>query len=163
MKALIISDTHGNSYAVRQILSRHPDAEIVFFLGDGLSDIEEIAYHDKERMWLCVRGNCDMRPLFCGNVIEKVEELSTHGKKIVITHGDLYNVKWSKEGLVDLAKSRGADIVLYGHTHMPDLEYVNGDKPFYLFNPGSVAYPTNSYGILTLQNGSVLFSHGGVI
>jgi len=161
MKCLIISDTHGNEYGVREVLSMHRDCEIVFFLGDGLSDIEELAYHDRERTWVCVRGNCDMRPLFCGGPVEKVEQISVAGKKIVITHGHEYAAKWGTDALRYLAESREADIVLFGHTHMPYEEYINDPKPLYLFNPGALSSPTFSYGILRLEGGNVLFSHGG--
>ena len=159
MKCLIFSDSHGNGYSIRKILAKHPDAEVVFFLGDGLSDIEELAYYDRERTWICVRGNCDMRPLFRGAPIEKVEEITLLNKKIVATHGDLYNAKWGTDGLLYLAESRGADIVLFGHTHCAYEEYVNEKRPVYLFNPGAMCSPDFSYGILTLGNG-VLFSHG---
>ena len=162
MKALIISDTHGNAFAVREILARHSDAEVVLFLGDGLSDVEELAYYDKRRVWYVVRGNCDMRPLFCGEVVEKTLELYLNGRKIIMTHGDLYNAKWGMDSLKELARSRGADIVFFGHTHTPCEEYVSEPHPFYLFNPGSVAYPSQSFGILTLQGGSVLFSVGSI-
>ena len=50
MKCLCFSDSHGNSLGIRRALNMHPDAEVVFFLGDGLSDAENFIM-DKSRMW----------------------------------------------------------------------------------------------------------------
>jgi predicted phosphodiesterase len=52
---------------MREALSRHRDAEAVFFLGDGLSDIESFINADLgKRTWFFVRGNCD----YFGNILD---------------------------------------------------------------------------------------------
>lgn len=160
MKCLVFSDSHGNNSLISRALMKHPDAEVVFFLGDGLSDINDLASLDNERMWIAVKGNCDFSGIFMNRVADKTEEITLMGKKIVATHGDLYNAKYGTEGLVSLAHSRGADIVLFGHTHIRHEEYVDGEHPFYLFNPGSASSPSYSYGILTLDEKYILLSHG---
>ena len=144
---------------MRRALDKHPDAEVVFFLGDGLSDADFLARYDKERMWIAVRGNCDFRSLFCDREAQKTEEIFLEGKRILATHGDLYQVKYGLENIKSLAKLRKADIVLFGHTHTPYEEYADGENPFYLFNPGT---SSQSYGILTLNEKTVLFSHGRI-
>ena len=40
MKCLVFSDSHRNTRNMREALLRNPDAEVVFFLGDGLSDAD---------------------------------------------------------------------------------------------------------------------------
>lgn len=157
MKCLIFSDSHGSFSGMRRALDKHPDAEVVFFLGDGLSDADFLARHEKERMWVAVRGNCDFVSLFCDREVLKTEEIFLEGKKIVATHGDLYQVKYGLENIKSLAQSRKADIVLFGHTHLPYEEFAGGENQFYLFNPGA---SSQSYGILTLSENAVLFSHG---
>ena len=157
MKCLIFSDSHGSFLGMRRALDKHPDAEVVFFLGDGLSDADFLARYDKERMWRAVRGKCDFRSLFCDREAQKTEEIFLEGKRILATHGDLYQVKYGLENIKSLAKLRKADIVLFGHTHLPYEEYADGENPFYLFNPGT---SSQSYGILTLNEKTVLFSHG---
>ena len=42
------------------------------------------------------------------------------------------------EILKDEARSRGVDIVMYGHTHRPVIEY---DGDIIAINPGSLTYP----------------------
>ncbi len=37
MKCLVFSDSHGNVSYMKKALRLHPDAEVVFFLGDGLA------------------------------------------------------------------------------------------------------------------------------
>ena len=159
MKCLIFSDSHGSPSLVQAALGRHSDAEVVFFLGDGLSDADTLAFFDNKRMWIAVRGNCDFHNMFCGKEVAKTEQITLMGKKIVATHGDLYQVKYGLENLKSLALMHKADIVLFGHTHSPHEEYVSGEHPFYLFNPGAAS---RSYGILTLTEKTVLFSHGSI-
>ena len=162
MKCIIFSDSHGHRSNIMKALSMHRDAEVVLFLGDGLSDADSLASFDNERMWIVVRGNCDFGRCFLGREVRKLEEITLCGKKTVATHGDLYGVKYGLEGIKNLALSRKADIVLFGHTHIPHEEYVNEDEPVYLFNPGSISSPSYSFGILTITEDTVLFSHGSV-
>ena len=58
MKCLVFSDSHSYYYSMVRALKLHPDAEIVFFLGDGLSDIDYVAEHLPNAKFLAVRGNC---------------------------------------------------------------------------------------------------------
>lgn len=165
MKCLIFSDSHNYSYHITRALRLHPDAEIVFFLGDGLSDIDEVRYEFPNIKFLAVRGNCDMRTFALDSIVQKTAEIEISGKRIVYTHGDLYGAKYGTGGLEKLARDKNADIVLFGHTHLPELKYFSEhEKPFYLFNPGSIGSSSGSYGILTLTEGKEpLFSHGNFL
>ena len=165
MKCLIFSDCHNYPYHMEKALLKNPDTELIFFLGDGLSDLEELYYRFPKIKFLPVKGNCDFRFIVCGEAVSKTGEINICGKRIVYTHGDLYGAKYGKTGLCDLARSRFADIVLFGHTHVPEVEYVNEDeRPYYLFNPGSAGIRTGSFGIMTLSEGcEPLFSHGNFV
>ena len=163
MKCLVFSDSHGYQRVMRTALKMHPDAEVVFFLGDGLSDLEELSYNDSSRAYVCVRGNCDRAYTFQNREVKKVESINLSGYNIVLTHGDLYGAKYGMGGLISLARSEGADILLYGHTHTPHEEYVSDEKhPIYLFNPGSASVSGGSFGVITLGK-TPLFSHGAVL
>ena len=165
MKCLCFSDSHGNLLTMKMALNKHPNAEVIFFLGDGLSDIDEIEYSCSAVKFLAVRGNCDFRMVALGEIVQKTAEIEISGKRIVYTHGDLYGAKYGTAGLEKLARDRNADIVLFGHTHEPELKYFGDeDKPFYLFNPGSISSGRGSYGILTLTEGQEpFFSHGNFV
>ncbi len=158
MKCLIFSDSHNNIFYMSKALSKHPDAEAVFFLGDGLSDASNLASGDK-RFWIAVKGNCDFSGIFLNREALKTEEIILEGHKIIATHGDLFGVKYGLDKIKSLARIREADIVLFGHTHKRHEEYLSEDG-IYLFNPGSISSDEYSYGILTLTDKSVLFSHG---
>ncbi len=166
MKCLCFSDSHGFGYYMRQALLAHPDAEVVFFLGDGTSDAESIFLSDRTRQWICVRGNCDFRSYVGNTEIKKLESITLMGKKIVLTHGDLYGAKYGPDGLLRLAEHTGAHILLFGHTHEPFEKYFSTDTGgVYLFNPGSIgsSYGAASYGVITLTESGVLLSHGKIV
>lgn len=163
MKCLVFSDSHGADYLIKEVLSMHGDAEAVFFLGDGLREIDTLAEGYPEKFWVAVRGNCDFYSFFKGRPAEKLETLSLGGYKIAVTHGDLYGVKYGSAGLIKLARDTDSDIVLFGHTHAPFESYISEyEKPFYLFNPGSISLSSGSYGIMTLTD-APFFSHGEII
>jgi len=160
MKILIISDIHGNAYALRNVLRSHRRIDCVILLGDGLDVAEEVLPSFSDVKVFAVRGNCDMRPLFLGEPLKKLDFLTLEGKKIVFTHGDLYGVKYGDGGLFRLAEEHQADIVLYGHTHEPRESYVDG---VYYFNPGALSGYNQSYGLLTIDGNNLLFSHGKIV
>ena len=164
MKCLCFSDSHGYSDGMIAAIRKNPDADVVFFLGDGLSDAEDAARSSLVRCaWLTVRGNCDYRNFFLDNTcVLKTDEITLLGKKIVFTHGDLYNVKSSTYGLLELAEQRCADAVLFGHTHVAyhDITSV-ASRTVFLFNPGSVSprsYP-QTYGVIEITEKDISFSY----
>ena len=158
MKCLCFSDSHGNSYNIRRALNIHPDAEVVFFLGDGLFDLEPFV-RDRSRAYLAVRGNCDTSAVLGDQLVKATDEINILGKKIVFTHGNLYGAKSSLDSLIYLAREREADAVLFGHTHSPLEKYIS-DFEVYLFNPGSIG--AGDYGVINITDSGILFSHGRV-
>lgn len=163
MKALCFSDSHGNAAAIRRAMNMHPDAEIIFFLGDGLSDLE-LYITDKTKAFLAVRGNCDSSALLGDAFVKKTDSINLEGHRIVFTHGDLYGAKYGLDGLKKLAADNSADILLFGHTHQPLEKYIpTEDGGYYLFNPGSLAggYGSKpSYGVINIVECGILLSHG---
>ncbi len=163
MKILVFSDSHGSTLFMRKALNMHRDAEVVFFLGDGLSDADSLAYLFPNVAWIAVRGNNDYAPTFRGTPVGKVESITLGGFKIVATHGHHYYAKHGTGALKRLAREHGADIVLFGHTHDPYEEYVfDEEHPFYLFNPGPASGYSPSFGVITLDKAPLL-SHGRFI
>lgn len=175
MEFLILSDAHGNKAAIERAMRlqvRTPDA--VFFLGDGLrefygADLSQSAL-------FAVAGNCDLfLPLQMDEEDRDLAILTFEGHRILLTHGHLFGVKGGYERLIAYASARGADIVLFGHTHRPFLQTVPAgseirgerlSRSILLFNPGSIGMDADgegySFGTLTLKEESVLFSHGRI-
>ena len=162
MKCLVFSDSHGSYYNIRRVLSMHPDAEVVFFLGDGLSDLEPLVT-DRSRAILAVRGNCDHSAILGDVLCKKTDAINIEGRRIAFTHGDLYGVKYGLDGVKKLACDMNADIVLFGHTHERLEKYITTDDGgFYLFNPGSIGGFKPSYGIINIADSGILLSHGSL-
>ncbi|MEF9863912.1 MAG: YfcE family phosphodiesterase [Christensenellaceae bacterium] len=126
IKALVLSDTHGNKAAINQVLQKCGAVDYIFHLGDNASDIRAI---DTTARVVCVKGNCDM-----GCDIPETEEVVIKGHKIILTHGHRLHVKYSYDRVNYYAHEHEARILLFGHTHMPYLEYAEG---IWLLNPGS--------------------------
>ena len=80
-----------------------------------------------------VRGNNDFF-----SELPREEEFFIGGHHVFITHGHGYYVSMGEERLKLEARGRGADIVMYGHTHVPALTV---ESDLVTLNPGSIAYP----------------------
>lgn len=165
MKCLCFSDSHGYIGLMQRALRLHPDAEVVFFLGDGLSDVEYLMAANPNRAFIMVRGNCDPRSLSLSRGIKVTESVTLLGKKITLTHGHEYDAKFGTHNLLKLAEQTDSDLVLFGHTHTPCEKYFTlpSGKGVYLFNPGSASEGYSSapsFGIITLTERDILLSHG---
>ncbi len=142
MKILVISDVHGRRDAVERVLTQHPDAATVIFLGDGLRQVEDVADDHRSRAFIMVPGNCDFSATLPAARLEILG-----GKRFFITHGHKYNLKYGLYTIEMAARERQAAIVLFGHTHQPLEEYVDG---LYMLNPGSLGYE-GSYGLVDVS------------
>ncbi len=151
---LIVSDSHGNRDGLRAVLAAHPKANLLLFLGDGLTDLISVQQDTPCPMLYEVRGNCDF-----DKSVPADRLVTLGGLLLFMTHGDGYQVKLTTGPLLRAAAQRGADIVLFGHTHSPYYAYTDG---VYLFNPGSLSSPRvgrPTYGLLTIEDGQPDFHH----
>ena len=92
---------------------------------------------------------------------EPKEELIHIGNySIFLTHGHRYNVYSDLTNLKQVGRQLGADIVMYGHTHKPDIDL---SDDIIAINPGSLSYPRQagrvpSYIVMEIdRNGEVKF------
>lgn len=150
-KLLILSDSHGSRAAVERILRAEASAiDALIFLGDGLRDLESTLTQYPRLRAYAVAGNCDY------GALEPTDGLAAFDQTIVFyTHGHMYGVKYDLDTLADAAAARGAEVALFGHTHIP---YAKQHGDVFLFNPGSCGRcytGADSYGILTLEGGKV--------
>ena len=132
MRVLVVSDVHGDFRGLCQAIEQQPTAKTVFFLGDGLRQAEDAADLYPDRTFYTVPGNCD----FGADAIP-IRQETVGGKRFYFTHGHRHDVKYTLYRLELAAREAEADIALFGHTHNPYEEYVDG---LYLFNPGSLRY-----------------------
>ena len=130
MRILVVSDVHGNGRALREAIESQPTARRVLFLGDGLRQAEDAAEQFSDRDFYMVPGNCDMA---APGPLTRQETFG--GKRFFFTHGHRYDVKYGLYRLELAAREAGADIALFGHTHVPYRDYADG---LHLINPGSL-------------------------
>ena len=159
MKLMIASDLHGSACYTRLLLE-----EMEREKPDKLLLLGDILYHGprndlpkeydpkavaamlngvKEKL-LCVRGNCDAEvdqmmlefPILADCAVLWADGLTIHA---VHGHKD------------DGPKAQKGELVLQGHTHVPECRQENG---VYYVNPGSVSIPKNGsvHGYLILEN-----------
>ena len=150
MRILVVSDSHGRSSLLYEAVENEPSAAALVFLGDGLREAEEVALAYPGLRFFAVCGNCDLGAVHTPAVRE--ERLG--GVPFLMTHGHLFGVKTGVGALKREALTRGVQVVLYGHTHIPDVRYENG---LYLLNPGSIAH-SGTYGTVDIESGRVRVS-----
>ena len=168
MKLLVMSDSHGASMNITCALRAHPDADAAIFLGDGAADFMQRRDAYPSVAFIAVAGNCDIG-VGAAYGLRASEQMTLEGRRIFCTHGHAYSVKGGVGQLVSAARSRGADIVLFGHTHTPLERYIPEDEEggaLYLVNPGSIGGRGEdgrcTYAIVTIRDEGILISHGQV-
>ncbi len=145
VQVLVMSDSHGNETLVREALAQCPQVKAVIHLGDGAAEAARVAAEDP-REWHIVRGNCDVGAAVPVNTV-----VSLGGAKLYLTHGYAERVKSGLLNLTYTAKEQEVAAALYGHTHIPAVDFHEG---MLLLNPGSLA-STRTYAILEIERGAV--------
>lgn len=148
MKLLVFSDSHRHNDAMFAITAlEKPDA--VFHLGDHEADAFALERKYPGLTVYSVPGNCDYAPRGQTKLLVPLE-----GHRIFATHGHTFYVKYDTDSIITNALYAGADILLFGHTHVPLYEQAHG---LTVINPGSVGYGL-TYGVLTLEGERVAYS-----
>ncbi len=127
---IVMSDSHGDREIVKKIKDYYQGkVDAIFHNGDSeLSSSDDI--------WsgiYVVGGNCDHDSGYPNNLVAKFSDLT-----VAQTHGHLYNINFTWDGLEHFAQLEDADICLYGHQHRP-AAWKEGKTLF--INPGSVSQP----------------------
>lgn len=150
MKILVVSDTHRRDENLRSVIEQEKPFDVLVHLGDAEGSEHWIPEWAGEGcMMAMVMGNNDFF-----SRLERELEIELGPYRAFLTHGHYYGVSMGPEGVADEAKSRGCDIAMYGHTHRPFLDKVNGVT---VLNPGSLSYPRQegrqpSYMVITVYD-----------
>jgi len=152
MRILVISDIHNGYFNAYNVIKKHTDIKTVFFLGDGCRYLQTLKDAFPDRKFCAVSGNCDFGEFeYPYTNIEIINDV-----KIIYTHGHKFGVKYGLYELLSYAKSVGAGLVLYGHTHIADEKYIDG---IHIVNPGSVTLGRsggNSYAIVDITDSGIV-------
>ena len=145
-RVLIFSDAHEYNSYIYKALIKHEDAKTVLFLGDGVDCVTELEEAFKAHEFICVKGNCDWYSTLC-NDLPDTRLLEICGKRIFMCHGHTFNVKYELKSVKHAARAAKADVLLFGHTHTPLVDY---EKDLHIINPGSCGRFGASYAVLDI-------------
>ena len=151
----VVSDSHGDIENIALFLRRLGQVDALWHLGDHAEDAEALAAR-LNCGFVAVRGNCD--PFSPAPLTDTID---WHGRRFLLVHG---HTVAGRLHLLYAAKEANADAVLFGHSHVPSSETVDG---VLLLNPGSLSRPRTvkgpSMALLTLTDDAlsaeILFAH----
>ncbi|MCY6957039.1 metallophosphoesterase [Clostridium brassicae] len=149
MRIGVVSDTHRDKTILPMVVKSLEDVDLIIHLGDNVQDVEEIKKIYKKNI-INVKGNCDFGNKCPEEIFKEIE-----GVKFFITHGHKYDVKYNILNLKYRAEELGADVALFGHTHLSGIEYENG---IWFVNPGSPSVPRDRYrsvGLININDGKI--------
>ncbi len=132
MKILIVSDTHRQNGNYLHVLEQVTPVDMVVHCGD-IEGAEYLVKESTECPVHMVSGNNDFF-----SDLSREKEFTIGKYKVWLTHGHNYYVSMGNEFIKQEARERGADIVMYGHTHRPLVDTSDG---LIAINPGSLTYP----------------------
>ena len=136
MKILIVSDTHRRDGNLLEVIEKTAPFDMMIHLGD--TEGSEAYFKDWIKNDLCVvhvvRGNNDF---FSHTEAEKGISIGKY--RASLCHGHMYGVSLGTENIKEEARSRKVNVVMFGHTHKPYLEYCSDG--LVVLNPGSLSYP----------------------
>lgn len=151
MRIGVVSDTHSLPVP-QQVFDDFKNVDLIVHAGDfcAKSDLNVFKKIAKVKG---VFGNMD--GLEIRQVLPETDIIDADGIRIGICHG--HGPAAKVPGLVQSAfKGKKVRVVIFGHSHLPYNETVDG---VLYFNPGSpndiVRAPYCSYGILDINNGKV--------
>lgn len=152
MKILVISDTHGNTTRAFAAHTHSEPVDAIIHLGDGCADAD-LLREVLDTPVITVAGNCDP-----GSNVPRERLWECEGKRILLTHGDAYQVKSGLSRLWQRAREIGADAVLFGHTHRGVVENCSGVQ---LINPGTLSNHGHhrSYAVLVITPEGITVRH----
>ena len=135
MRILIVSDTHGRHGNLEWVLEQEAPFDMFLHLGD----VEDGEYYI-DAMLHCRRhllaGNNDFY-----SDLPREKEIMIGKYRVFMTHGHMQYVSMNTRRLKEEGKRRCANIVMYGHTHKPDIDL---SDDVIAINPGSTSYPRQS-------------------
>ena len=133
-KVLIVSDNHGMTETLSDIIDREKPLDLMIHCGDSeldgsLSQLMKMA----DSPVYAVKGNCDIF-----SDLSNAVDFEFGGHHILVTHGHYDGVNYGTSGLFKRARLTGSDIVFFGHTHVP---FKREDSGVIFANPGSTDRP----------------------
>lgn len=132
MRILIVSDTHRKNDNYFKLLKKQGKLDLIIHCGD-VEGSEYALSESADCPVLMISGNNDFF-----SELPRDREFNIEKYKVWVTHGHWYGVSMGTEMLKQEARSRGVQIVMFGHTHKPCIDI---EEDLVALNPGSLSYP----------------------
>lgn len=150
-KIVVMSDTHGDLWAPDRVIEEELPFDYLIHLGDAEASLNVVLGHADAYELIAVRGNCDWFSTLPDVVTKKIGYYN-----LMCVHGHTYAVRSGHRILLDAARREYADVVLYGHTHVPCIERDPGSG-ILIVNPGSLTQNRprgrkGTYAVLTISD-----------
>ena len=146
MKAVVLSDSHGSFNNLVKAVENEKDVSMLIFAGDVQRDADKLVRAYPRLPAAVVLGNND----WSVRDVPFDRTFNFAGRRVFLTHGHKYHVKYGLNTLLLKAREENADICVFGHTHRAYCEEVSG---VFMLNPGS-AWLT--YAVLEIdENGKI--------
>jgi putative phosphoesterase len=144
----IISDSHDDMSSIKKAVDALNERGVshVIHAGDITSPFTFEVFRDLKCPFTAIFGNNDGDKLLLkekseGKIHNQPRVMMLQGKKVVVMHEpDLVNA---------LAESGHFDIIIFGHTHQPEIRKIKGTL---VINPGKVARLHKGESTLALLN-----------
>lgn len=133
MRIFVVSDTHGDTRGFINKVKTMEKPDLIIHLGDYVEDGIKIERELKIDT-VIVKGNGD----YYREDFSEDRVLFINDKRIFLTHGHKYNVRYGEDNLMYKGQEVNADIILFGHTHVP-LFFEEANMA--IMNPGSPSLP----------------------
>lgn len=157
MRIAVLSDTHlrAGKPLPRFVWEQLTQIDMILHAGDltNMGLLEELSCIAPVR---AVRGNCDGWDVS----LPDRDVIECEAFRIGLIHGDSGKGKSTAERAYSAFKDTFVDVIVFGHSHTPFMEWRDG---ILLFNPGS---PTDkrresqySFGLLEIQQGQIKARH----
>lgn len=140
MRILIASDTHGRDRNLEKAIKESGKLDLLIHAGD-VHQSEDYIRAIAGCPVQIVRGNND----YFVRIPDELE-FAIGGYQVFLTHGHTYCVNAGYETIRREARARGANMVIFGHTHRP---FIEEKKGLIVLNPGSLSYPRQEGGEAT--------------
>lgn len=144
-KILVFSDSHGRTEYVMRMLDKEQECKTVFFLGDGMNEVERVIPMYPDKKFVVVKGNNDFQ-----FYAEQYAYKHIEGVTLMACHGDAVSVRYTLRDLFNKAHSVRANVALYGHTHIRNVAY-DSYSDVCAINPGALC--DGNYCVIEINEG----------
>lgn len=122
MKVVAVSDTHRKDEEFVHVMEKEAPCDMIIHAGDSIGS-EDYFEMVAGMPIMMVQGNCDSYSMEPSEQTFYIDRYKTF-----LTHGHLYDVHRTGNGMVARARSLNCRLIFFGHTHIPGIEWIPDGK-----------------------------------